>query len=277
MNNAITTELTPPVSAALTGWLALTNHERRTLQAAMAALQSLGQSSALASQPAFNAVPSAPATTLSIDTLPAVDLELFRSEAYRALGQGETIAFYIAGCRGLLGLSQPLGIPIYKAGFSRGLTIETRLAHLRQSAYAGVWKSGAEHKVEAGFDSWEATVLRLEHPRPAGSPVRSLPQALAITLPAGVDPLDIDRVLMQALAPRSLQHFVTGDAGQAHCGACAVDPARLRRFTARDTKRGRKFPESKELFRLAPRQDTEALAQLIEAVVADAASTLLRR
>lgn len=213
---------------------------------------------------------------ITIDDVPEVDAELFRSAAYRALGRGPSMCFYLGGCRGLFECAQVVGFGIYKAGFSRGTAAQTRFAHLRQSRYASHRQDQDVMMAEPGFDNWEGTIVPAGV-RPIDSPVRTLRAALSIDLPGGVDPSALDRALMQALAPRSLAGFAASAEGLAHCRSCGIDPQRLLRFTVHETKRGRTHKAARELFRLAPRQEAETLARLVEVLVIRAAAPLMNR
>lgn len=274
--NIDASSLNPSVSAALAGWLALAADDRSTLARAIAALNGLG-----AGQGADAPAMPIEATTdvdppFSIDTPSAIDLDLFRSRSYRALGPGPSMVFYCAGSRGLFELAQRLGASHYKLGWTRGACPETRIAHLRATAYGACWQNGGNLIRETGWDNWEATVLPAQA-RPAGSPVRCTGRAFAVDLPRGVDPPAVDAALMRAFAPKSLAGFADTDAGRVRCRAQGIDPAWLRRLTEQTTRRGVRLKTATEIVAFAPRQEADSLARLIEAVVAQAVAPLLRR
>lgn len=272
--NTMQDPLNPSVAAALTSWLALVAADRIMLARAIAALDGLGTGQGTETHTAsHDRTPDQP-RSLTIDAVGEVDTHLFRSKSYRALGAGHTISVYCAGSRGLLELAQRIGGSHYKIGWSRGPTPETRLAHLRATAYGACWQDGGSVTQDCGWDNWEPTVLPGSE-RAEGSPVRCQGRYFAVDLPGGVDPGEFDSTLMQALAPRSLADFSESNAGRAQCRAQGVDPARLARLTEQSTKRGVRYKAARELFRFSPRQEAEALARLIEAVVAQAVAPLL--
>lgn len=268
--------LNDAVSSALASWLTLEVDDRATLAHAIAALNCLGTGQGSeAAAPRYM-----PATTidqpLTIDNISSVDPDIFRSHSYRALGSGQSISIYCAGSRGLFELAQTLGRSHYKIGWTRGARAETRIAHLRATAYGACWQSDRETIRDRGWDNWDVTVLPARE-RSIGSPVRCLGRSLAVDLPAGVDPSAFDRALMQALASRALAPNGDGDVGQAQCRAQGIDPACLRRLTEQATNRGTRLKVAKEIFAFAPRQEADALARLIEAVIAHAVAPLLQR
>ena len=214
-------------------------------------------------------LPLPPGSGQRTPRLPQVsyDPEFFASQAYRRLAETTRLVHvYVASCDGTARLYEASRTTIYKAGTHAGDAVATRMATLNAAAYASWRKSGLALVEEPGFNTWRAERLPIEAPRPHHSPVTPLGTSLAVRLPAAILPERFDVALTQALRPVSIAHLRSEPRITLSLAGIGCDSDRLERYTARRDGTGHKL--AAELVRLQPRRDAEALASMVEGIVA---------
>ena len=195
------------------------------------------------------------------------DLDLFASPAYRRLAQDTRLVHvYVASCQGTAQIYEATRTVVYKAGTHAGADVATRIATLNTTAYASWRKAGQGLVEEAGYTSWRAEQLPVEIPRTACSPVEPRGTSLAVHLPVVIAAEEFDIAVTQALLPVSLARLGQEPRIALSLLSMGCDPDMLQRYTARVGEAGHK--RAADLVRLKPRGDADALASMVEGLVA---------
>lgn len=277
---------TTKLAAALDHWLALDPEERDVFERRCGDLAPATKrpdaGSGMSADPSGAAVPCGGAGVALQNLLPLppgsgqrtprllqvpYDPAFFASQAYRRLAEATRLVHvYVASCDGTARLYEASRTTVYKAGTHAGDAVATRMATLNAAGYASWRKSGLALVEEPGFSTWRAERLPVEAPRPHHSPVTPLGTSLAVRLPSAILPERFDVALTQALRPVSIAHLRSEPRITLSLAGIGCDPDRLERYTARRDGAGHKL--AAELVRLQPRRDAEALASMVEGIVA---------
>ncbi len=254
----------------LQAYLALDPSQRVIFNAARLALEGAAPVATMAEHcPPREVSPLARAGATDIPRLygPAVDPDVFTSAQFKSLATRNTAIVYFAGCDGLYGLSQDITKGSYKLGLSAAHSVQARMMTLAEDLYGSAWLCGGLIRKDDGFDHWKAASLVTTEDRPRNSPVEPERRFIRVRLPAGLTSGMLDKALAASLADRSLSAYGTSPDDMAHCAGIGFDARRLIRYTpARQA--GQRPKAATELVHVSPRRDADALAGLLEAIVA---------
>ena len=182
--------------------------------------------------------------------------------------EGASVHYYIAGCPGLKKLSHRFRRAVFKIGMTTS-TRDKRLAGLDEVAYGG-WSGNAAPTAppSPGWSDW--TPARHE---PTDVAHIVLPDGVTIEagvwtvhLPAGVDPVDFDRIVTAAMTAREISFWAASGEGRIHCAQSGIDVDQFARFS-RNPKNGA-LRKAAELYVYNPRLDASWFATILAEALA---------